>query len=196
MGEMRKTYIIEPRYCKGCLKEVMERSIDDFMTEIEVGRKNWNLKLIPHSIYICVGWGLYEALKAECYNNEAKRFEFGKWVFADIKLNYCLMGDIMKINCEWEDKKVGPDNEFNINFNDMVLIKETVDVQPEKVIWNKPATIVYWSDGSKTVVKVRKGDKWDPEKGYAMCIAKRFLGLKKFYEPLNAWEEDKNVNHK
>lgn len=45
-----------------------------------------------------------------------------------------------------------------------------------KVIFNKPATIVIWSDGFKTIVKAQKGDKFDPEKGLAMAIAKRMLG--------------------
>lgn len=49
-----------------------------------------------------------------------------------------------------------------------------------KVIFNKPATIVLWTDGSKTVVKVNKGERWDPEKGLAMAIVKKNYGLKQF----------------
>lgn len=41
------------------------------------------------------------------------------------------------------------------------------------VIFAPPATIVYWSDGSKTVVKCSEKDVFDPEKGLAMAIAKR-----------------------
>lgn len=50
----------------------------------------------------------------------------------------------------------------------------------KKVIFHKPATIVYWTDGSKTVVKVNKGERWDPEKGLAMAIIKKRYGLKQF----------------
>lgn len=46
----------------------------------------------------------------------------------------------------------------------------------EKVIFNDPATIVFWADGTKTIVKAGKGDRFDPEKGLAMAIAKRALG--------------------
>lgn len=46
----------------------------------------------------------------------------------------------------------------------------------KRVIVNKPAVIVYWADGTKTVVKKQKGDKWDPEKGVAMAICKRLYG--------------------
>ena len=44
------------------------------------------------------------------------------------------------------------------------------------VIFNDPATIVFWIDGSKTVVKCQKGETFDPEKGLAMAISKKVLG--------------------
>lgn len=47
-----------------------------------------------------------------------------------------------------------------------------------KVIFNAPATIVLWSDDTKTVVKCGKNDKYDAEKGLALCIAKKYLGNK------------------
>lgn len=48
-------------------------------------------------------------------------------------------------------------------------------IMPEikKVIFNDPATIVYWTDGTKTVVKAGKDDTFDKETGLAMAIAKR-----------------------
>lgn len=45
----------------------------------------------------------------------------------------------------------------------------------KKVIFNDPATIVYWMDGTKTVVKAQKED-FDAEKGLAMAITKKALG--------------------
>ena len=48
-----------------------------------------------------------------------------------------------------------------------------------RVVFNDPATIVFWTDGTKTVVKQQKCDKkkkFDPEKGLAMAIAKKALG--------------------
>ena len=44
------------------------------------------------------------------------------------------------------------------------------------VIFNNPATIVFWADGSKTVVKCQDDDIYDPEKGLAMAISKKALG--------------------
>lgn len=48
------------------------------------------------------------------------------------------------------------------------------------VIFNSPATIVFWSDGTKTVVKA-ENEPFDPEKGLAMAISKKFLGNKGNY---------------
>lgn len=48
----------------------------------------------------------------------------------------------------------------------------------DRVIFNDPATIVFWADGTKTVVKCQKGDIYSPETGLALCIAKKALGNK------------------
>jgi hypothetical protein len=45
----------------------------------------------------------------------------------------------------------------------------------KKIIFHDPATIVYWGDGTKTVVKCMKGDTFNPELGMAMCMLKRML---------------------
>ena len=51
----------------------------------------------------------------------------------------------------------------------------------KNVIFNDPATIVFWGDGTKTVVKCQDGDECDPEKGLAMAIAKKAYGNKSNY---------------
>lgn len=58
------------------------------------------------------------------------------------------------------------------------------------VIFAPPATIVYWSDGSKTVVKCSEKDVFDPEKGLAMAIAERCGGNKgSYYKEIQNWVE-------
>lgn len=49
-------------------------------------------------------------------------------------------------------------------------------VSIRKVIFNDPATIVLWSDGTKTVVKCGPEDSFDMEKGLAMAIVKKMAG--------------------
>lgn len=44
------------------------------------------------------------------------------------------------------------------------------------VIYNYPATIVLWADGTKTVVKCQEGDWYSKEVGLALCFAKKALG--------------------
>ena len=65
-----------------------------------------------------------------------------------------------------------------------------------KVIFNDPATIVIWEDGSKTVVKC-DCESFDPEKGLAMAIAKKALGnIGNYYETFKTWlpEHPKTVD--
>lgn len=50
------------------------------------------------------------------------------------------------------------------------------NVSIRKVIFNDPATVVLWSDGTKTVVKCGPEDTFDMEKGLAMAIVKKMAG--------------------
>lgn len=60
------------------------------------------------------------------------------------------------------------------------------------VIFNDPATIVFWADGTKTVVKCQDDDIFDPEKGLAMAISKKALGNKGNYcNKLKKWLPEK-----
>lgn len=70
----------------------------------------------------------------------------------------------------------------------------------KNVIFNAPATIVFWSDGTKTVVKCGENDIYDPEKGLAMAVAKKYLGTNKSHSnymdefkkwlPKDEWQPD------
>lgn len=51
----------------------------------------------------------------------------------------------------------------------------------EKVIFNDPATVIIWADGTKTVVKCQDGETYDPEKGLAMALVKKMCGNKGNY---------------
>lgn len=59
------------------------------------------------------------------------------------------------------------------------------------IIFNDPATIVLWEDGTKTVVKCQPGDIYDKEMGLALCIAKKALGNKSnFNNVFKKWIPD------
>lgn len=66
----------------------------------------------------------------------------------------------------------------------------------KNVIFNDPATIVFWTDGTKTVVKTQDNEMgdheiYDPEKGLAMAISKKALGNKHdYYHTFLHWLKD------
>lgn len=72
---------------------------------------------------------------------------------------------------------------------------QTVIPKIKDVIYNDPATIVFWEDGTKTVVKC-KNEKFDPEKGLAMAFSKKMLGNKgDYYNIFKKWlPEEKSRN--
>lgn len=68
-------------------------------------------------------------------------------------------------------------SKISVNFDSLI----------EKVIFNGPATIIIWKDGTKTVVKCMDGDDYDREKGFMMAIIEYLLGgtkgdVKRFFK--------------
>lgn len=79
------------------------------------------------------------------------------------------------------DRPLKPGDNVNIMID---LDKKTLI---KRVLFKDPATIVLWSDGSKTVVKC-KNEKFDPEKGLAMAIVKKMLGnTGAYYKLFKQW---------
>ena len=63
--------------------------------------------------------------------------------------------------------------------------------QIKNVIFNNPATIVFWDDGSKTVVKANGEDAFTPEVGLAMAISKKALGNgSSYFDEFKKWCKD------
>lgn len=44
---------------------------------------------------------------------------------------------------------------------------------PKKIIYHDPATIVFWEDGTKTVVKCSPGETYNKYVGFCACLAKK-----------------------
>ena len=101
-----------------------------------------------------------------------RRSEIECTLIGDDRVHYYI--DPLDIANEIEAKLNGPSNLFEI----------------KKVIFNEPATIVFFEDGTKTVVKCQKGDTFDPEKGLAMAISKKALGNKgNYYKVIDKWTD-------
>ena len=87
--------------------------------------------------------------------------------------------------------KVGLDqNSFTAGWNAAVRYMREHPALPgiHRVIFNGPATIVYWDDGSKTVVKCQPGDTFSAKTGLKAAMLKRFMGNDNTYNKvLNHW---------
>lgn len=77
----------------------------------------------------------------------------------------------------------------------IAALNRKMSLEIKKVIFNNPATIVFWMDGTKTVVKVTNED-FDPEKGLAMAIAKKAFGNKgNYFNEIKKWTESYNEDN-
>lgn len=116
-----------------------------------------------------------------------------RFVIEGFDYNHLLVGirkllpnDKLDIRIRWVD----PEDIFVIKNG--YRVEETYGFNSSRmniknVIFNDPATIVFWSDGSKTVVKAHLDD-YDPEKGLAMAIAKKALGNEgNYYNVFKKW---------
>lgn len=84
----------------------------------------------------------------------------------------------------FEQERAERENTKEINLDDLIktpVVEEDheeptmITDQIKKVIYNDPATIIYWKDGSKTVVKVHN-EPFDCEKGLLMAMFKKMYG--------------------
>ena len=89
----------------------------------------------------------------------------------------------------YEPDMIGDRFPSNINGN-FIVIKTGGGEIPEikDVIFNPPATVVLWKDGTKTVVKCQNGDVYSKETGLALAICKKVYGNKGAYNDIfNKW---------
>lgn len=78
--------------------------------------------------------------------------------------------------------------------NDIVRLG-MCNVSIRKVIFSNPATIVLWSDCTKTVVKCGPDDIFDKEKGLAMAIVKKMAGNdSRFHKVFKKWCKPDETN--
>lgn len=61
----------------------------------------------------------------------------------------------------------------------------------KRVIFSEPATVVFWDDGTKSVVKCQNGEEFDREKGFVMAYLKKLLGNDNtFNKEIRKWVQD------
>lgn len=90
----------------------------------------------------------------------------------------------------WNDLFI--EEKENTNYTAMYRSHRTNNSTPEikDIIFNPPATIVFWTDGTKTVVKCQNDEEFDPEKGITMAFFKKMHGNKgHYFEEIKKWCE-------
>lgn len=66
-----------------------------------------------------------------------------------------------------------------IKETDMLFSKGYKIPEVREIRYNGPATIVFWKDNTKTVVKMQPGEKhYDPDKAFVMAVCKKLFGNK------------------
>ena len=60
------------------------------------------------------------------------------------------------------------------------IFGDTTNETKKWVVFNDPATIVFWKDGTKTVTKCHAGDTFNKETGLAMCIIRKLTKNKHY----------------
>ncbi len=64
---------------------------------------------------------------------------------------------------------------------------EGTEIYITKVIFKGPATIVFWSDDTKTVSKCAPEDEFSPETGLAICFLKKIVGNETVRNTFKNW---------
>lgn len=77
--------------------------------------------------------------------------------------------DISKSYIHWR-------NAINTGDTDGDDVKPDWHPIPDKVIKNGPALVVFWCDGTKTIVKRKKGEKDDLYHAFCAALAKKIYG--------------------
>ena len=67
-------------------------------------------------------------------------------------------------------------------------LKDTIDLI-DHVIYHDPATIIYWKDHTKTVVKCADGFEYDEVIGFLMCILRKTLNGRQYTKLCDAMAE-------
>lgn len=95
--------------------------------------------------------------------------------YHEFEQRYCVMDEVLTNNL------------FEKYFGN-VIRKENKMPEIKKVIFNGPATIVFWKDNTKTIVKCMPGETFDPEKGILVALYKKMSNNKQnYFKDIKKW---------
>lgn len=180
----------------------------------EQKREEKNMK---YDMWIADGWVNFKVgrkIKIERteINMQKWRITANLWIKSPYEADYILdkmetISTLVYVEVGYNAYKCIPDNDHSVivsqtvngvkirlRFEVVEQISEPTSVcQIDKVIYNNPATIVFFKDGDKVVVKCSDKDTYDPEKGLAMALCKKMLGYKEYKKTFKTHVPDEEV---
>lgn len=87
-------------------------------------------------------------------------------------------------------KKYESIDKKKLRFSGCVADRFGKQVYIKRVVYNNPATIVVWSDDTKTVAKIHNNDVYSEETGLILCVIKKILGTNTVHQLIKDWIPD------
>ena len=102
---------------------------------------------------------------------------------------YDVRNNILSLRCRKEVIRSIFKDEYASECASSTYRSEAFDISSsiKDVLYKDPATIIFWKDGTKSVV-VCDAEEYDPEKGFAMAACKKVFGNKgNYYNTFKKW---------
>lgn len=102
---------------------------------------------------------------------------------------YDVRNDILSLRCRKEVIRSIFKDKYDLELASSTYRSEAFNISSsiKDVLYKDPATIIFWKDGTKSVV-VCDGEEYDPEKGFAMAACKKVFGNEgNYYNTFKKW---------
>lgn len=155
---------------------------DNYIIKLDYhkNRKDNNMKTFDN-----ITWRVADARLESEYHSRSHEIVANISGYIHGPLHNIVINDMPKLIESKLNSPITSDHDEYIR-NDVITTPQSMI---KDVIFNDPATIVYWADGTKTVVKAQD-DEFDPEKGLAMAFSKKLFGNKgNYYNVFRQWLE-------
>ncbi|MDT3386719.1 MAG: hypothetical protein LIR46_02995 [Bacteroidota bacterium] len=89
-----------------------------------------------------------------------------------------------------------PDKDGNITIKTIIV---PVPYQPRRIFFDPPATVVFWEDDTKTVVRCTEDDEFNPYYGFVCALGKKMFGTNNEITRMlkdAEWKYDKSPKNK
>lgn len=179
----------------------LEETLDDMIFGIRINVKSCNtIKIVTnekglymlkrecrdHVLYITkpnsleIGTIYYKGYEVEVIDDFSDAFSvrgYNSYRYDQEKNNHAVLESIEEIYVKNDVRSL---MDYNLMYDGS--LKNRLP-KLKKVIFREPATIAFWEDGTKTVVKCNKYDTFNEDAGIALCFMKKLYG-KGYYKDI------------